>query len=858
MYKSLDRLLESGQPDNTDPYLSEISTYHKMGLHNLSNLNEAYFGGNDLFKKAEAHLQNIKDILDKYSSTHQINRADYRSVELEMIELEEIFAEVFGLNKMLITAGRQNYANAFTFSVNGSWLGFSPKKLTVYNGKYGIQFNPKHKVNCNMTVTLPLMKICSPKEIMAIMIHEMGHNLNRNRSISDKLIMFPSQLLAGWISALLNSDKSIDAAKQAREDEMDTTKNVYGNNKIVNMIAKIAAKNKADDGKGSGGIAAIIMRLVWKSIMNNVIYKEENYSDSLAAAYGYGQEIATGLRKLYPGYASLEKWSPFGAAAYSVLMTLDPHPERIARAKYVRDYLEYELNNNQKIDKKEKAKLKADIESLDKLIAIDFTDDKGQDMVSFRQQMQKSFGVTDVRELYLKAKHDKVDKKTNSFEHLTESAAGIPEEVLLEVYYGTNPYLNKVEAEFKKMIDFCNKKKFTMDNIKSKIKKDELKVLMKHLDTIEEHFKELFGLREMSIIPMFDGLGAVATLSVQSTLAIYGKKLKVYQGEHAIKFNPKAGVNILMFLGLENILLMNEKELTSVFIHEFGHNLNRNQTLPSKFWMRVPTMMKFISSLFLSDSFVDSIKEDRNNMSEETYKSMTDKVSGLKERKSFKELVKVLADKHILGATSRFFLKNNEYREEKISDAFAAMFGYGQHVHTALRKFDEYFTRKYGGGNRNTSYNRFQAISEMFKQMSDPHPERVARIRSSINYIENELKKDSVMLPKEAREILENDLKVLKLIENEDIQKGGVGNVALRQAIMKVTGGAVDIREILIKDKYAKIDKKMGKYETLTESAVADAWYDAAEDYSGRAMLSESAIKEIVQLVEESYQNYDV
>lgn len=229
---------------------------------------------------------------------------------------------------------------------------------------------------------------------------------------------------------------------------------------------------------------------------------------------------------------------------------------------------------------------------------------------------------------------------------------------------------------------------------------------------------------------------------------------------------------------------------------------------------------------------------------------------GPKSKKIMSKLTKSLSEGFIGVAITSFFLRNNAYREEAFSDSFAAMFGYGQDVHTALRKFDDYFHKRYGAGSRNTTYSRWQIYRELFHQLSDPHPERVARIRSTVKYLNTELKVNRENLTPEMIKMIEQDIEALTLIEKQDVEKGGVGNVALRQAIMEVTGGAIDIREILIKERYERVHKKMSSYDSLSESAMLK--YDYPDPENTKPLIDKNSMAHIEWMDQERKENEEV
>jgi len=388
-------------------------------------------------------------------------------------------------------------------------------------------------------------------------------------------------------------------------------------------------------------------------------------------------------------------------------------------------------------------------------------------------------------------------------------------QLLNEVYYGGNPLLIEIESYFKEMIDYSAKQGFTLENMPDVKNTKHFKFYTEKIKKVEKTFAKLFGLNQMyiEIIDGKDALASVATLSVQSTSLIYGKKLKVYKGKYAISFNPKAKVNVIIFLSLVDFTLLNEKELVAVLLHEMGHNLNRRHTLPAKIVNYMPSLMKFLITIAMSDDAIETYRKEREEASkdksdESVFKKFASKIAKLTD---FSILVIYYSITFLMGTIKQL----DTYREEKFADGFAAMFGYSMYVHEALRKYDEYFFKNYGAGQRNKEYDRATTYAHMIKQLFDPHPENVARMRSTADYIKTELKINGSTYSKETVALLERDLSYLENIIEKDTHDGGAGNVRLREAMLKFTGGLLDIRELFIKNKWEKIDKQLKNYDEL-------------------------------------------
>ena len=126
----------------------------------------------------------------------------------------------------------------------------------------------------------------------------------------------------------------------------------------VNNITKI---NKGISNKS-------IIKYIDNGITNVIKYREEQISDSMAASYGYGPELASGLIKLGNDYSDYFSFECGVADLYNVILisTMDCHPSTHQRILSQIKLLQEDLNNNE-MDTRMKKQLIDDLKELEKV-----------------------------------------------------------------------------------------------------------------------------------------------------------------------------------------------------------------------------------------------------------------------------------------------------------------------------------------------------------------------------------------------------------------------------------------------------------------------------------------------------------
>lgn len=291
-------------------------------LEYLTPIDEAYFGKTSGLKKCESLLEKVIEYCKGvYNGTYKgiINETK------EVKELENLFAKEFNIGEFSLTF--------YTFDITTNIKSFSPNAVTLPSS---IQFlkpskdnkkitNTKNTyVGVNVDINLVVTFELNVEELMAIILHEIGHSLNAsiftflseipNRKERLKLetlllfngatatflpiglgLMFRSKLIRGrdWLNKHINNflNSHPDAAMFINQI-MNITDQII---KIFNPFRELAEFI-------TNPLSMLISYIEPSNLFG---YQTERFSDSFATAYGYGVGIATFVHKLEIHHGSI-------------------------------------------------------------------------------------------------------------------------------------------------------------------------------------------------------------------------------------------------------------------------------------------------------------------------------------------------------------------------------------------------------------------------------------------------------------------------------------------------------------------------------------------------------------------------
>ena len=223
-----------------------------------------------------------------------------------------------------------------------------------------ININPKwvfkHKVHDEMKLT--------PRELTAILLHEVGHNF------SHAVIPIHDLLETMKLAIQIRNMKTIEMSNDTQNNMniLTTIQNQFKEN-----LSKILVNSNNMIENGKLMISGLLSSL---STVNRERYLDEKIADSFATTYGFGKELSSGLHKLDKYFLSKsnKEFSKLGGILagtffLSISILFDEHPQDVSRMTSQIDQLEYELEHNAKLSKKDIAQMKKDIRGIRTVIS---------------------------------------------------------------------------------------------------------------------------------------------------------------------------------------------------------------------------------------------------------------------------------------------------------------------------------------------------------------------------------------------------------------------------------------------------------------------------------------------------------
>ena len=267
-------------------------------------LQEAYYG-----KLPE--LAKIEDLLGVISKKVKANPKKCNPNRYpENQQIQQLFCKLFGFKDTYLYWEPFNYGNAYTIAMNALIL-FSDKKDAIIkrDNKGYYDKSRKSVLTVYASVGLILTDNLTPGEILATILHEIGHNFDISKY----------HLVDYLIDAITSFGKAVPEYKQYA-NEADTIKlQTYKaitkeENKIYKDSKKREEINKKNDELSKiqafhdtwlnfplfrtvKGVFKVVIS-PFKQLKDIGLKTSEVFADSFATAYGYGTELISALNKL--------------------------------------------------------------------------------------------------------------------------------------------------------------------------------------------------------------------------------------------------------------------------------------------------------------------------------------------------------------------------------------------------------------------------------------------------------------------------------------------------------------------------------------------------------------------------------
>lgn len=379
---------------------------------NMTPLNEAYFGETPHLTNA---LRALSQLRAKYTRPkYQFDTKCYEDPLLMKYNRE--MEEEFGFGVFALSIDPSIQYNACTMPI-GMKFDTDPIKNPVQKTKNGYKFKKEANYACIVNISAGIL--FNPKftdrEVMAIILHEVGHNfagavngaiglfegIHRTITLLIVIILFVLNPVIGLVlwAKLSNSGNKwlIDFSKQIRKEYPNLVHFLDALGKILNNILDVLGEINFIQSilVGPGACMNAIFNYLknkGQSLIFNPVallqfiygYPHEKFADGFPALYGYGPDLSSGLAKFTTSNYGLmsqdwvEEHAPLVAALRNIILlpvtiivhTFDEHPIAIERAASNIRLLREELKH---CDPKMRKRIDHDIKLMDEDIKKYYT-----------------------------------------------------------------------------------------------------------------------------------------------------------------------------------------------------------------------------------------------------------------------------------------------------------------------------------------------------------------------------------------------------------------------------------------------------------------------------------------------------
>ena len=375
-------------------------------------LNEVYIGKTKDLLAAEQQLDVFRNkYMNKYVLNTRVNS------DPDLLKFDRMMEKIFGFGCFTLHIHNQAVCNAFTIPID-----YKIDGNNLYNGiiadNRGFKFKPEYDYSC--IVGIYSGAIFNPgfttSEIMALILHEIGHNFNSALHNSNAVLTTLFISLVVIIEIIMKNKKQVMSMsfgniyrryvyKMGRSMREKNALPVVAYDLFVQMINIILqCKNVISDAikiltMGAftllfciliGGCTFLSLLNPYTTIIKAVDfkskYRNEETADNFATIYGYGPELSTALSKTNTKESTNPSilMSEFNkipiistimhlieTPGYILLLLIDEHPNNVSRVKDQINLLKRELDKED-IDPKMAKYIKSDLklceEALDMLV----------------------------------------------------------------------------------------------------------------------------------------------------------------------------------------------------------------------------------------------------------------------------------------------------------------------------------------------------------------------------------------------------------------------------------------------------------------------------------------------------------
>ena len=371
-------------------------------------LTEVYIGKTKELLLAETQLDIFrKKYMSKYVFNTRVNS------DKDLLKFDRMMEDIFGFGCFTLHIHNQPSVNAFTMPIDFRCDYKNPTDNIIAD-KNGFKFKKEYSYAAILGIYSGLIfnPAFTTPEVMALLLHEIGHNFNSalnksNGTFTNIIVTIETfiSIISGSPLAFINTIKNsnqmrmaLDTAGKNMREKNAIPVIVYDAFKQLQSVLNTTALTINDILRvGSLGTLTIINALyncvrsalmyiinpaniITKIIGLNIKYKSELTADNFPTIYGYGPELASALNKFEGAEGDSSSIIMRSFNKIPVLSTImhcneipvfflaqmfDEHPHSTARIKDQLDLLNLELSK-QDMDPKMVDRIKKDIKECNK------------------------------------------------------------------------------------------------------------------------------------------------------------------------------------------------------------------------------------------------------------------------------------------------------------------------------------------------------------------------------------------------------------------------------------------------------------------------------------------------------------
>lgn len=364
----------------------------------LKILNEAYYGKTPPIMAIENHISKMR-------KTYKMNPEKVNASK-EMKQLDAMIEDTFGFEGVSVGIKMSSIPNACTYPISNNVFYKNPGKCII-SDRNGIKYlkDAKFYTIIYMNNGLFFNDDYTDGEVMALLLHEIGHNFQTAISPSSRnltavanicnIIQMPLMIInpAYLTSSTPLRNVYISFVKEFKTKHSDFIQswdqflNAFHSSIETAFFAINIVSNAITMIKPSSIITSIKLSILKNISSNNLFmpagFRNEAISDEFASSFGYGSELSTVLEKIKSKSNGILSDQlprdnlPQVLDNYFDLLTIpdnliqsvfDPHPNSIARIKKQYDFIKKEMDKED-ISPKVRAQMKKDMKEIE--ITID-------------------------------------------------------------------------------------------------------------------------------------------------------------------------------------------------------------------------------------------------------------------------------------------------------------------------------------------------------------------------------------------------------------------------------------------------------------------------------------------------------